>query len=198
MDQVSQAPSRATLFIEPLLVQGPPPCLALTKALPPFRDPARPPTSHQLAFTSSPARFRFHRRPRPLPQAVLGTFASQLSFLQAVPVALASSPGSFRSHTSIHALSQGFAVQRLLGVGCERRYSTAGRVEHWRLRRPRRAPDWPVCCRSFVLVLGSGAVDTVLPSVPSVRLSVRCSATGSLTANAHRNPHVAGPPQCGE
>ena len=147
---------------------------------------------------SSPARFRFHRRPRPLPQAVLGTFASQLSFLQAVPVALASSPGSFRSHTSIHALSQGFAVQRLLGVGCERRYSTAGRVEHWRLRRPRRAPDWPVCCRSFVLVLGSGAVDTVLPSVPSVRLSVRCSATGSLTANAHRNPHVAGPPQCGE
>ena len=29
---MSQAPFRATLFIEPL--QGPPPCLALTKALP--------------------------------------------------------------------------------------------------------------------------------------------------------------------
>ena len=62
--------------------------------------------SSPACFHKQPTRFRLHRRPRPLPQAVLGTFASQLSFLQAVPVALASSPGSFRSHKHSRAFAR--------------------------------------------------------------------------------------------
>ena len=85
--------------------------------------------SSPACFHKQPTRFRLHRRPRPLPQAVLGTFASQLSFLQAVPVALASSPGSFRSHKHTRAFTSIRGTTRLLGVGCERRFHRwAGRA----------------------------------------------------------------------